>query len=160
AEAGKLYAELARAYPDDTTIPIKLAELALWSEDYDAALARYQELLDKNADQPALWKGYVDAAASAKTLPEACRTTTIHVHQNAGSAASGDAVFLTRLAWVLRRVKELDRSIAALEKALALDPESRPIRLQLAEALYERGEHARAEQHFQLLLRARPSASK
>jgi tetratricopeptide (TPR) repeat protein/cellulose synthase/poly-beta-1,6-N-acetylglucosamine synthase-like glycosyltransferase len=160
AEAGKLYEELAGAYPDDPAIPLRLAELALWSEDYDTALARYQELLDKIPDQPALWRGYVDAAASAKTLPATSRATAIHVHQKTRAAPAGDSVFLTRLAWVLRRVKELDRAIDALEKALALDPDSRATRLQLAETLYERGDHAKAEQHFQILLRARPAAGK
>src|SRR5262249_8300783 len=160
AEAGKLYEELARDHPDDTAIPLKLAEVALWSEDYDTALIRFQELLEKNPDQPAIWKGYVDAAASAKTLPESCRAMAVHVHQKVRSTAAGDAVFLTRLAWVLRRVKEPDRAIEALERALALDPNSRSIRLQLAETLYERGDHAQAEQHFKVLLGPRPAASK
>src|SRR5262249_27379468 len=70
AEATRLYQELAAAHPDDATIPLKLAELALATGEYDIALARYQERLDKNVNQPAVWKSYIDAAASAKKLPE------------------------------------------------------------------------------------------
>jgi cellulose synthase/poly-beta-1,6-N-acetylglucosamine synthase-like glycosyltransferase/predicted Zn-dependent protease len=160
AAAAKLYQELARTFPEDTTIPRKLAELALWSEDFDTALARYQELLDQNVDQPGLWKGYIDAAASAKVLPRNVPATAVHIADNARKAQTADAVYLTRLAWVLRRVKELDRAVRALEQALSLEPDSRSIRLQLAETLYEKGEHAAAERHFQVLLRARSTPRK
>jgi cellulose synthase/poly-beta-1,6-N-acetylglucosamine synthase-like glycosyltransferase/predicted Zn-dependent protease len=159
-EATKLYQELAQAHPGDPTIPIKLAELALWSGDYDMALARYQELLDKDVQQPALWKGYIDAAASATALTETLPKTVVHILDKTRTTQTRDVVFLTRMAWVLRRVKELDRSAAILEMALAVEPNNRTIRLQLAETLYEKGDHARAESHFQALLRTRDSSRK
>jgi cellulose synthase/poly-beta-1,6-N-acetylglucosamine synthase-like glycosyltransferase/tetratricopeptide (TPR) repeat protein len=157
AEATKLYQELAAAHPEDTTIPLKLAELSLATGDYDTALSRFQELLDKNIDQPSAWKAYIDAAAGAKVLPDSVRPVIVRVHDKLLVQSKTDAVYLTRLAWVLRRVKELDRAVAALEQALERDPESRPIRLQLAEVLYEKGAYAQAEKHFQVLLKTKPA---
>jgi predicted Zn-dependent protease len=158
AEATRVYQELAAAHPDDASIPLKLAELALATGEYDIALARYQERLDKNVNQPAVWKSYIDAAASAKKLPEATRATAVYIHDKLRGQSTTDAVYLTRLAWVLRRVRELGRSIAALELALEHDSTSYSIRLQLAEALQENGDYAKAEKHYQILLRAKPTS--
>jgi tetratricopeptide (TPR) repeat protein len=155
AAAARLYEELARTNPGDTTIAVKLAELALWSGDYNTALARFQELLDHDVQQPALWRGYIDAAASATVLTETLPKTVRHIATQTRSGHVKDAVYLARMAWVLRRVKDLDRGIALLETALELDPSARDIRLQLAEALHEKGAYAQAEKHFQFLLRSR-----
>jgi predicted Zn-dependent protease/cellulose synthase/poly-beta-1,6-N-acetylglucosamine synthase-like glycosyltransferase len=156
-EAARLYRGLLRDHPDDRALPVKVAELTLWSGDYDAALVLFQELLDRDADQPDLWKGYVDAAASATHLPAKLRETALRLYAHAGEARADDANFLARLAWVLRRVKETGKSAALLEKVLATDPESRTIRQQLAEALQEKGDYDEAEKHYRVLLRARPS---
>jgi predicted Zn-dependent protease len=153
AKAAKLYRQLLEDNPQDPSIPVKLAELALWGGDYDTALAQFQKLLDRNAQQPALWKGYVDAAASAKALPETLHQTVLRIYQNLREPEAKDAVFLTRLAWVLRRVREPNKSIVLLKKALALDPGSRPIRLQLAQTLHEVGAYREAGEHFKVLLR-------
>jgi predicted Zn-dependent protease len=153
AKAAKVYRQLGRDYPQDPTIPVKLAELALWSGDYDSALAQFQRLLDKKAQQPALWAGYIDAGASARALPDALHKTVLHIYKNLRKAETKDAVFLTRMAWVLRRVKEPNKSIALLKKALARDPGSRPIRLQLAQTLHEVGAYWEAEEHFKALLK-------
>jgi cellulose synthase/poly-beta-1,6-N-acetylglucosamine synthase-like glycosyltransferase/tetratricopeptide (TPR) repeat protein len=153
AKAAKLYQQLLEDNPQDPTIPVKLAELALWGGDYDTALAQFQKLLDRNAQQPALWKGYIDAAASAKALPETLHRTVLRIYQNLREPEAKDAVFLTRLAWVLRRVKEPNKSIALLKKDLALDPGSRPVRLQLAQTLHEVGAYREPGEHFKVLLR-------
>ncbi|HJT76247.1 MAG TPA: tetratricopeptide repeat protein, partial [Gemmataceae bacterium] len=152
AEAARLYRKLQSEHPDDRTIALRLAELALGAGDYDNALTQFQDLLDRDADQPALWAGYVDAAASAARLGDKVRSTAIRIADGLRRRASTDATLLTRLAWVLRRVKEADRSIALLEKALVLEPNSRPTRQQLAEALYEKGDYAGAEKQYKQLL--------
>jgi predicted Zn-dependent protease len=153
AEAAELYAKLLVDHPGDPTIPVKLAELALWSGDYDTALRQYQGLLDRDVGRPALWRGYIDAAASAKTLPKTAHDVVLHIYEQTRQAKPKEPVFLARLAWVLRRVKEAQKSTALLQQALALDPGSRTLRLQLAEALYEAGAYEEAEKHFQILLR-------
>jgi tetratricopeptide (TPR) repeat protein len=153
-EAARLYRKLQRENPDDRTIPARLAELALGAGDYDNALTQFQDLLDRDPDEPALWAGYVDAAASASRLGDKVRPTAVRIYESLRERKSSDATLLTRLAWVLRRVKEADRSIALLEKALALEPTSRATRRQLAETLYEKGDYAEAEKHYQILLKS------
>jgi predicted Zn-dependent protease len=157
AEAEQLYQKLLRTQPDDATIPVRLAELALWSGDYGNALVRYQGLLDKAIEQPQLWGGYIDAAASATTLNDKHRKTVLHIYENIPAAKAKDPIFLGRMAWVLRQLSEPKKVVTLLKKAVELDPTSRPLRLQLAEVLYEQGAHDEAEKHFKILLHAKPS---
>jgi predicted Zn-dependent protease len=156
--AAQLYQKLLADHPENRTIPVKLAELALWSGDYDTALAQFQGLLDKDVGRQGLWRGYIDAAASAKTLPAAAHQTVLHIYEQTRRATPKEPVFLARLAWVLRRVKEPQKGTALLQQALALDPGSRTLRLQLAEGLYEAGAYEEAEKHFQVLLRTAPAS--
>jgi tetratricopeptide (TPR) repeat protein/cellulose synthase/poly-beta-1,6-N-acetylglucosamine synthase-like glycosyltransferase len=159
-EAAKLYEKLLADHPRDRTIPVKLAEMALWSGDYDTALVHYQRLLDKDLQRQALWRGYIDAAASAKTLPETAHEVVVHICETTRLAKPKEPVFLARLAWVLRRVKEPQKSTALLQQALDLEPGSRGLRLQLAEALYEAGAYEEAEKHYQVLLRPSQTSPK
>ena len=57
---------------------------------------------------------------------------------------------------MLRRVKETDKSVVLLTKAVSLEPDSRSLRQQLAEALQEKGDYDEAEKHYRILLRAKP----
>jgi predicted Zn-dependent protease len=157
AEAKAIYKELLRDQPDDAAVTARIAELMVWSGDYDNALAQFQKILDGGIREPKLWKAYVDAAASARSLPENARPTAIDIFEKTVNAQDQDAVFLTRLAWVLRRVHEPARSTVLLEKVLARDPGNRAVRLQLAETLYEMGEYQRANEHFGRLLNKRAS---
>jgi predicted Zn-dependent protease len=55
----------------------------------------------------------------------------------------------------LRRLNEKEKAVEVLKQALALDVNSRSIRAQLAELLYEVGRVDEAEKHFSILLRNR-----
>jgi predicted Zn-dependent protease/cellulose synthase/poly-beta-1,6-N-acetylglucosamine synthase-like glycosyltransferase len=156
-EAARLYRKLLHDHPDDKVLPVKVAELTLWGGDYDAAVVLFQELLDRDPDQPELWKGYVDAAASAAHLPDKARATVLQLYAHAPEVKGDDVTCLARLAWVLRRVKEPGKSAALLEKVLAADPDSRTVRQQLAETLQEKGDYDEAEKHYRILLRPRSS---
>jgi cellulose synthase/poly-beta-1,6-N-acetylglucosamine synthase-like glycosyltransferase/tetratricopeptide (TPR) repeat protein len=153
AEAAKVYRDMLRDHPNDPTVRIKIAELALWGGDYDNAVNTFQRLLDRNMQQPALWKGYVDAAASASKLPGTAHRTLVYIFDKPRQSELEEPVFLTRLAWVLRRVQEPAKAVVLLEKVLGLEPTNRRIRLQLAETLYEMGSYQQAEKHFKVLLR-------
>ena len=87
------------------------------------------------------------------SLPRPRRSRRPHRGRLSCRGRAGDAVFLVRLAWVLRRYKELDSSVAVLELSLTKDPSARSVRHQLAEALYEGGRHEEAEKHLRVLLR-------
>src|SRR5262249_20037783 len=155
-EAGKLFRTLQEAEPNNPLLPQRLAELALWSGGYDEALDRFQKLLAGDFDQTTYWKSYVDAAASARKLNDDNKRTALHLYEAVRKNGAKDAVYLSRLAWVLRRSNEKEKAVELLRMALALAPESRPIRSELAETLYETGHYDEAEKHFSILLRSRP----
>jgi tetratricopeptide (TPR) repeat protein/cellulose synthase/poly-beta-1,6-N-acetylglucosamine synthase-like glycosyltransferase len=158
AEAEKLSEAILRGNPDERRARVKLAEIALWSGDYDTALERFRLLLAKDWQQPDLWGNYLDAASSAKKLDAKTHgAIVLHIYAKVDLAASTDAVFLGRFAWVLRRLQESKRSIQILRRALELEPSSRTIRRQLAETLSEAGDVGEAEKHFRILLQAKGS---
>src|SRR5262249_1449521 len=136
AESAALFSRLQRDHPRDGRLTIRLARVALWAGEYDTALERYQALLDKDRDQPLPWGEDTDAAARAKEVGAKQKSTVLYICEKGVESRAKDAVFLGRLAWVLRRVEERDKGVDLLKKALAIDPESRTTRLQLAEALY------------------------
>jgi Tfp pilus assembly protein PilF len=96
----------------------------------------------------------VDAAASAPRLDAAkYRKAGLGLYPQAREAAPRDPVYLTRLAWVLRRLDEPGRAGVLLREALRINPNYGDAQLQLAEALYESGQYAEAEQAFDAYLR-------
>jgi cellulose synthase/poly-beta-1,6-N-acetylglucosamine synthase-like glycosyltransferase/predicted Zn-dependent protease len=157
-EARKLYQELQAAGADDPALPLRLAQLALWSGDYNDALERFTQLMAVDRELPEHWKGFTDAAASATKLAAAHRTIALQVYEVSRKVQPKDAVFYTRLGWVMRRLKEKEKSVELLKLALTIDPNARDTRAQLADALYDAGKFDEAEKHFSILLRGRPSA--
>jgi tetratricopeptide (TPR) repeat protein len=152
-EARLLYEGISHAEPDHPELPERFAQLALASGDYDVALDRFQKLLATEFERPNLWKGFVDAAASAAKLDAPQVQTALRIYEAQRKNPWKDAVYLTRLAWVLRRSGEFNKATELLRDALDLEPESRIVRIQLAETLYECGLHEEAEKHFKQLLR-------
>jgi cellulose synthase/poly-beta-1,6-N-acetylglucosamine synthase-like glycosyltransferase/predicted Zn-dependent protease len=154
-EAARIYERLLRANAADQRLPRRLAEVTLWAGDFDKALHLYHDLLTRDWQQPDLWPGYVDAAASAHELAATVhKALVVQIAEQTASGQGHDAVFLARLSWVLRRLGETSRGVALLKRALQQDPQSRELRRRLAEALQAAGEHAEAERHYQYLLRS------
>ena len=125
---------------NDPELLVRLAQMALWGKHFDEALRRYHDLLAKDWQQPDLCAGYGDAAASAyiennkaKELPEDSKSLLLKIYDR--TSDSKDPVYLTRLAWVMRRLKEPAKAVAMLQKALVLDPGKREVKRHLAEAL-------------------------
>jgi tetratricopeptide (TPR) repeat protein/cellulose synthase/poly-beta-1,6-N-acetylglucosamine synthase-like glycosyltransferase len=155
-EAAQLYQQMLRAKNADQGLRRRLAEVTLWSGDFDKALALYHDLLEADPQQPDLWAGYVDAAASARDLPvPRHRQLALQIADQTANAGR-DAVFLAHLSWVLRRLGEPDRGVALLRKAVEQEPKARELRRSLAEALQAAGHYAEAERHYEHLLRSAP----
>ncbi|MGE3807740.1 MAG: tetratricopeptide repeat protein, partial [Gemmataceae bacterium] len=152
-EAAEIYRKLRQANPDDEQLALRLARVLLWEKDYDAALKRFQMLLDKDFRDPELWRGFVDAAASADKVDPRYKPTALKIYERVSANVPNDPVFLARLAWVLRRVGETQKSIDLLETALAINPNSQQTILQLAEALYDAGRVAEAKEYFEEILK-------
>jgi tetratricopeptide (TPR) repeat protein len=110
-------------------------------------------LLAKDWRQPELWAGYVDAAASATSLPPGPHKPLL-LRVADQSLSTNDAVRLARLGWIMRRLGEQRKGLVFLRRALELSPQSRQIRRDLADALQAAGEYDEAERHYQHLLRS------
>lgn len=63
-------------------------------------------------------------------------------------------VYLMRLAWVMRKSKQLSASVRLLELALEQEPDSIKTRRRLAETLQAAGRYKDAEYHYRILLRS------
>jgi tetratricopeptide (TPR) repeat protein len=156
-EAAAIYGKLSEAKPDDSRLPPRLAEIALWSGQYDVALDRYYRLLEVDWRQPDLWQGYIDAAAAAKALPaDPHKELILRIYDKSLTAPGKDAAFLGRFAWVLRRLDEPKKSVALLRGAVQLEPKSRELRRQLADALSAAEEYDEAEKQYRILLSGSP----
>src|SRR5206468_271573 len=124
---------------NDGDLDLRLAQVALWSKNYDEALARFQALLDRKADGPEVVQGYVNAASSAEKLDSSQKHTAIMLHDRLLTAPTKDAVLLARLAWVLQRVDESEKAAALLDRAVAMKPSDPVLRKQLFGALVTAG---------------------
>jgi tetratricopeptide (TPR) repeat protein/cellulose synthase/poly-beta-1,6-N-acetylglucosamine synthase-like glycosyltransferase len=154
-EAGKLYKALHEANPDDPALPLRFAQLALWGGQYDDAVVKFAALLAAAPDQPEHWRGFIDAAASATKVAVDHKRLVLHIYEGMRKNPPKEGVLLARLGWVLRRLNEKEKAVEVLKQALALDVNSRSIRAQLADLLYEVGRYDEAEKHFSILLRNR-----
>ena len=104
-----------------------------------------------------MWQGYINAASAAKTLPaDPHKVLLLHIYEKMLESPSEDAAFLGRFAWTLRRVDEPKKSVALLKRAVDLDPKSREMRRQFADALSAAEFYDEAEKQYQILLRSSP----
>jgi tetratricopeptide (TPR) repeat protein len=149
-----------KAEPDDKALDVDIALTTLWAGQYNQALEEFHSLLTARGYDGRLVAGYLDAAAVAEPFdPEANHKMVLAVSDKWVKANPGPAR-LRQLAWVLRRVGEVDRALPLLEQVLAADPGADEVRLELANALSDAGRYRDAEKHFQALLRRRPSSSR
>ncbi len=153
--------DLVKKDPNDKEYPIRLAEVTLWSGDCPRALKEYEALLTADFDRPALWWGFVDAAAGADQMSEGqVRVALAVADKTRGGEHKSDRVveafrkqnkdmaevsYLTRLAWVLHHhAKDPARAGEMLDMALALRPREPAERKELAGVLAAAGRYADA----------------
>ncbi len=160
--ATALYEKLFESNKDDIELRTRLAQLSLWQNDYDRSLEHFQAVLDDDIDRQELWRGYAEAASGVEAVGEGQKKTANRIYERIiempaePDKPAADTILLARLASVLRRLKESEKSVVLLEKALALAPDDRSIRLQLADTLHELGQFEKAEEHYRALLEALP----
>jgi tetratricopeptide (TPR) repeat protein len=153
AAARELYSALGQER-DDPRLPLRLAQMALWSGAHDEALVQYARLVEKGDRQDVVLAGFIDAAGGARKIDAAAHQKSALVVASALTAdGADDPAVLSRLAWTFTRLKLPTKSVELLRRALDLDPDSRAIRQQLAEALTESGQFEEAERHYRMLLR-------
>lgn len=156
-EAAKLYHQWIKDHPIDQLIRIRLAQVSLGLKDYPTAVAQFQGLVDEGSRAPDVLTGYIDAAASIKNPSAKIRKTVIAIQDQVANLPlnANNAVFQSRLGWVLYSVKDFKASIRFYRKAVTMDPENLEIRLQYAQALDADGQSNAAAQQYDILLRRR-----
>jgi cellulose synthase/poly-beta-1,6-N-acetylglucosamine synthase-like glycosyltransferase/tetratricopeptide (TPR) repeat protein len=146
--AAKVYRELLKDAPDDDALQVRLAQVSLWAEKHDEALVLFRAALARDPGQTKLYRDYIDAAAMAKNLGRADKGVVARLAAWAKDDVAADPVVVARLAWVCGRLKQTALSVSLLEKAVALQPANKKLRVQLADALYGQGSYREAERHY------------
>ena len=142
AEAKTLLEELAKDDPTDPTLAGRLAQTTLWGGDPAGALTQLHQALTANFDQPGLWPSYIDAAAAltgGTLTPDQLRMALRIAERPLPKEAPDQALYLSRLAWVLHREGEKVRAAELLDQAVALDPKDPKTRRELAGVLTAAG---------------------
>src|SRR5262249_48045061 len=147
------YEKLARALPDDHSIPVRMAEVTLASGDLDGALLRYRALLTAPREQSRLWAGYLQALAGADnvTKDDAPLVRAIHdaaLGDPAGEEARGSAVFLARLAGGVLPTGDKDKADPLFTRAIGMAAKEFVPRFELAAALIAAGKTGEGRKLF------------
>ncbi|HJT79255.1 MAG TPA: tetratricopeptide repeat protein, partial [Gemmataceae bacterium] len=144
-----IYEQLRHANGDSPDLLLRLAQVSLWSKNYDEALERFGPLVEGHLDNKEVVRGYVDAAASADQLSPAQARTALAIYDHTLTGSADDPVFLSRLAWVLQRLQEPDKSAVLLDRAAALNPQDPGVRRQMFGAFVAAGRWKEALQEFE-----------
>ncbi len=131
-KAADVYERLVELEPSNAAWLTRVAELRLWSGNAVAALAAYSRLLEMDLHQPKLWRGFVDAAAQVPQLGPAPARLARGIGRDVLDRPEKDALFLSRLAWILVRAGATDDAKAVLKQADALGPTDPAVRNELA----------------------------
>ncbi len=154
SEAAALLRRLRQADPDSKELARKQALVDLWGRNYPAALEQFSHLLEGDPNQPALWADFVAAAAAVPALDNRYRKLLVGLADRTLADPPSDTQLLSRLAQSLRTLKEPGKAAALLQHAVDIDPTSRPLKLQLAQTLYDAGRFNEAKRYFRELLPA------
>jgi tetratricopeptide (TPR) repeat protein len=124
-----------------------------YNEDVEILRTTLTRLLEGGDRQPELWADFLAAAAAAPSLDARARKLVRDLYDRTVADPPRDPLFLSRLAQALRSLKEPDKAVVLLRRAVRIDPDSRPLKLLLAETLYDAGVYADAERYFLDVLR-------
>lgn len=144
AQSRQIYEQLLRVKGATPELALRLAQVALWSKQYDDALARYQALWDQGVQSIDVMKGYVDAASSATHLSNKQKETARTLYDKIFTSNSNDAILFARLAWVMQRADEHEKSAALLNRAVVMQPDDPELKKQLFGALVLAGRYEEA----------------
>ncbi|HKB40684.1 MAG TPA: tetratricopeptide repeat protein, partial [Gemmataceae bacterium] len=143
-ESQALFDRLVEENPDDAALSIRQAEVALWSGKHDQALTLFRRMLERRFDQPKLWPDYVNSASASSALTDSDGRLATRIAEKLSRDNNEDLALLTRLAWVLTRLKEVVRARALLDQVVARKPDDPALRKELAGVLSAAGQHKEA----------------
>jgi tetratricopeptide (TPR) repeat protein len=155
-EAGALIERATTALPDNAGLQILKADYLISAGQPDAAIAIYETILAKRAND-LIVANNLASLLMEKDDPAATARAVAAVKALEGVE---NPYMLDTYGWTLYRGGRVEEGIAALEKAVKLEPEMADARLHLAIALKETGAAARAREHLNAVVnskRASPS---
>ena len=141
-----MYEELERDLPNDPDVRTQIARLLFWDNRPGLALVKMEELLRLDFRRPDLWRMYVMAAASVKTMPAAQVELLARIADQPAEGLPDPAAHRARLAVALTREgnKAKDAHFVRLaqellDRAISPLPESAVDRRELAGVLASAG---------------------
>ncbi len=137
-ESNKLFAQLAKDYPNDPIYPIRIAENTLWNKEFNTALSEFETLYNKNPNLPKVWEGFANAAAQAYKLSPAQEKIAFQIANQVNELVDGsDPVIFASCAWMMSRLQKNDLSDTLFDKSIKLKTDDPIARRELARIYYE-----------------------
>ena len=144
-ESLTLYDKLAKADPDDETIPVRIAEITLWSKEFVKAASEFDRLLAAGSDAPAVRAGF---AAAVAAIPDPSAVYIDRAEALAAKMTPAEArdhpLTAGRLAVILVRGKKPAGAAKLAEPIAQADPTDEGTRRELAGILSLLGQRKRA----------------
>lgn len=138
-DAVKLYEQLLTHNPENLTLKIQIGQAYLAAAEPERALPLFTQVLQDRFDNPEARIGFVNAAASAKVFTAHQARLARKLAEAPETLKSSDPTYLSRLAWVLIR-EGVDGPInRMLDRAVAVLPETVPVKREVAGVLAAAG---------------------
>ena len=155
-ESEKIYTELAAAYPKDASVLKGLGEVRVWAQKYEAAVDPLRAVLKAGKYVPQVQRLLAMSLSELKQVSKEDQKWLVEMATRllTSKEEPRDIAFYTALARSLGKLERYDMAVKLLQKTLQKRPESRGVRLQLADTLNAAGRFAEAEKEYDLLLRA------
>jgi cellulose synthase/poly-beta-1,6-N-acetylglucosamine synthase-like glycosyltransferase/predicted Zn-dependent protease len=132
-EALAIYNQLAEEQKGNKDLRIQIAEVYRYWQNYPQALQKFAELLTEDFENKQLWIGFIDAASSAPKIDH-LKELLLRIYNRYANEIT-DPRALSRMAWVMIRLKEQEKAHRLLTRAVAANPQSPAVRKELAGAL-------------------------
>jgi len=141
-----------RDHPRDVTMSSLLAEQAMASKDYPAAIAKYRAILEASPENTAALNNL------AWLLGEAGDKQAVEYAERAYRIAPFNPSVIDTLGWTLVKTGDAQRGTQLLKFAANLAPRDNDIRLHLGQALLKGGDKAGARKALEPLTKLAPES--
>jgi cellulose synthase/poly-beta-1,6-N-acetylglucosamine synthase-like glycosyltransferase/tetratricopeptide (TPR) repeat protein len=147
-ESLALFETLRLATPADPDIPLRIAQVLLWSGDSHGALKQFEAILTHTFERATVWPDFIDSAAAAdKVTPDQLQLLR-RIADQVSVQNSQSVKLVSRLGWVLARENQQELAERFLTRAVALKPTDPAERKELARVLTGAGRATEALKQF------------
>ena len=143
--AEKVYQQGLQALPENTQLLLHLAEAYERTRDPDKAIATYERVLQKDADNAVAANNLASLLTDHKGDPSSLKRAMELAMQFEASAQPG---FRDTLGWVYLKTGELDKAIPILESVVKQSPKAPIFNYHLGMAYYKKGNNIEAKTYL------------